>query len=174
MRPPLVILCGGKGTRLGVLTKNIPKPMVDVCGKPFLYWLIQHYINQGFSDITLSVSYKEEVIRKYPWPWLLRIRTDHPPGNYEHLYDCGICRHRWIVNGDTWIEDALPATTVPVVLIANNTDAGAHFVEYGKVKIHPCASFWDIGTPESLQGFKTAFKAHRIYLTHLAKQKKSG
>ena len=31
-----VILCGGRGTRLGAITNKIPKPMVEVCGKPFL------------------------------------------------------------------------------------------------------------------------------------------
>ena len=39
----LVILCGGKGSRLGVLTRKIPKPMIKILKQPFLQHLINFY-----------------------------------------------------------------------------------------------------------------------------------
>ena len=51
-----VIFCGGMGTRLGFITKNIPKPMVDVCGKPFLEHLIIQLKKNGIKKILLLVG----------------------------------------------------------------------------------------------------------------------
>ncbi len=60
-----MILAGGKGTRLGKITKKSPKPMVRVQGKPFLDILIDKLIRQGFRDFVLSVGYKKEQIIEY-------------------------------------------------------------------------------------------------------------
>ena len=60
-----VILCGGKGTRLGKLTKNLPKPMVNVSGKPFLEHLIIQLKKNGVKNIILLIGYKGEIIKKY-------------------------------------------------------------------------------------------------------------
>jgi D,D-heptose 1,7-bisphosphate phosphatase len=49
----VVILVGGKGTRLGDLTASKPKPMVDVGGRPFLWFLIDQLSRHGFNDILL-------------------------------------------------------------------------------------------------------------------------
>ena len=40
-----VILAGGRGTRISELTKNIPKPMIKISGKPILYHIMKHYSN---------------------------------------------------------------------------------------------------------------------------------
>jgi len=42
-----VILAGGRGTRISELTKNIPKPMIKISGKPILYHIMKHYSNYG-------------------------------------------------------------------------------------------------------------------------------
>lgn len=60
-----VILCGGKGTRLGKLTKNLPKPMVKVSGKPFLEHLIIQLKRNGVKNIILLIGYKGEIIKRY-------------------------------------------------------------------------------------------------------------
>jgi len=60
-----VIFCGGFGKRLMPITKKIPKPMVSVNGKPFLFHLIQQCKNNGIKKILLLCGYKSDVIRKY-------------------------------------------------------------------------------------------------------------
>ncbi len=56
------ILVGGRGTRLGSLTDAIPKPMVEVAGRPFLDWLIEEVSRFGFPRITLLAGYLGETI----------------------------------------------------------------------------------------------------------------
>lgn len=60
-----VLLAGGKGTRLEHLTKDIPKPMVMLQGKPFLEHFIIHLKNLGIKKILLLIGYKAQVIRNY-------------------------------------------------------------------------------------------------------------
>lgn len=61
-RPDLVILAGGKGTRLKDRLGDKPKPMVDVAGKPLLERQIEMARDQGFTRIVLLVQYRAEVI----------------------------------------------------------------------------------------------------------------
>ena len=60
-----VIFCGGFGKRLMPITKKIPKPMVNVNGKPFLFHLIQQCKNNGIKKILLLCGYKSDIIQKY-------------------------------------------------------------------------------------------------------------
>ncbi len=60
-----VIFAGGQGTRLLPLTKNIPKPMVKVNGKPFLYYLLKLLKDEGVKKVLILLGYKGEVIKKY-------------------------------------------------------------------------------------------------------------
>ncbi|MCA3311216.1 MAG: HAD-IIIA family hydrolase [Roseomonas sp.] len=56
------ILVGGRGTRLGSLTDSVPKPMVEVDGRPFLDWLIAEVARFGFPRITLMAGYLGQTI----------------------------------------------------------------------------------------------------------------
>ena len=60
-----VIMAGGKGTRLGKLTADIPKPMLKVAGKPILERLVLHLVSHGIRDIFLSVNYLSHVIEEH-------------------------------------------------------------------------------------------------------------
>lgn len=63
---PVVIMCGGLGKRMQSITKNkIPKCMLDIHGKPFLYYLINKVRSYGIKYIILSVGFKKEIIQKY-------------------------------------------------------------------------------------------------------------
>jgi glucose-1-phosphate cytidylyltransferase len=61
----VVILCGGKGTRLREETEFRPKPMVEIGGQPILWHIMRTYAFYGFNDFILCLGYKGEVIREY-------------------------------------------------------------------------------------------------------------
>ena len=61
----VVILCGGKGTRLAEETKVKPKPMVKIGNKPILSHIIESFKYQGFKDIILATGYKGQIIKNY-------------------------------------------------------------------------------------------------------------
>ena len=61
----VVILAGGLGTRLRPLTYNVPKPMIEIKGKPFLEYLILYLKNQGLKNILILTSYLSEKIASY-------------------------------------------------------------------------------------------------------------
>lgn len=60
-----VILAGGFGTRLSELTGNIPKPMVEIGGKPMLWHIMNIYATFGFFEFILALGYKAEVVKEY-------------------------------------------------------------------------------------------------------------
>lgn len=60
-----IILAGGCGTRLSTIIKEIPKPMADINGKPFLSYLLSYLIKHKVSKIILSVGYKYDKIRDF-------------------------------------------------------------------------------------------------------------
>lgn len=60
-----VIMAGGKGTRLGALTENTPKPMIKVAGRPILERVILHLVSHGIQQIYISVNYMSEQIEEY-------------------------------------------------------------------------------------------------------------
>ncbi|AWK44320.1 NTP transferase domain-containing protein [Photorhabdus laumondii subsp. laumondii] len=57
-----IILAGGQGARLKAVTGDLPKPMVDINGKPFLYRLMKRLEEQGCSKIVLSLCYQADYI----------------------------------------------------------------------------------------------------------------
>jgi D-glycero-alpha-D-manno-heptose 1-phosphate guanylyltransferase len=60
-----IVLAGGRGTRLGELTKDLPKPMISVRGRPFLEYLLEYWRKQGVGHFVLGVGYHREVIRDH-------------------------------------------------------------------------------------------------------------
>lgn len=61
----VVILAGGLGTRLGEETKLIPKPMVEIGGRPILWHIMKIYSYYGFNDFVILTGYKSHVIKDY-------------------------------------------------------------------------------------------------------------
>lgn len=61
----VVILAGGRGTRLSEETTNIPKPMVDIGGKPMLWHIMKIYSYYGFNDFIICLGYKGYTIKEY-------------------------------------------------------------------------------------------------------------
>jgi glucose-1-phosphate cytidylyltransferase len=68
----VVILCGGRGTRLQEHTQSIPKPLVEIGGRPIVWHVIETYLAQGFRRFLLATGYRGELIERFaaqePWP----------------------------------------------------------------------------------------------------------
>ncbi len=60
-----VILAGGFGTRLSEETEVLPKPMIEIGGRPLLWHLMKIFSSQGFSDFAVALGYKGAVIKRY-------------------------------------------------------------------------------------------------------------
>jgi glucose-1-phosphate cytidylyltransferase len=57
-----VILCGGRGTRAWPATAEVPKPMLEIGGRPVLHHVMEIYARQGFTAFSLATGYKGDVI----------------------------------------------------------------------------------------------------------------
>jgi glucose-1-phosphate cytidylyltransferase len=68
----VAILCGGRGTRLQEHTREIPKPLVEIGGRPILWHVMKIYVCQGFRRFVLCLGYKGEMIEEFvagcEWP----------------------------------------------------------------------------------------------------------
>ncbi len=60
-----VILCGGKGTRMGALSESLPKPLVKIGDKPVLWHIMKIYSHYGFNEFVLCLGYKGKLIKEY-------------------------------------------------------------------------------------------------------------
>ena len=61
----VILLAGGFGTRLSEYTKTIPKPMIDIGGKPMLFHIMKHYAKYGYKDFFIALGYRGEIIKKF-------------------------------------------------------------------------------------------------------------
>jgi len=61
----VIILAGGQGTRLAEETATIPKPMVEIGGKPIIWHIMKIYGAYGFNDFLIACGYKGEIIKEY-------------------------------------------------------------------------------------------------------------
>ena len=93
-KPTVAILCGGRGTRLQEHTQSIPKPLVEIGGRPIVWHVIQIYIAQGFDRFLLLTGYRGEQIEAFvkaqDWPAGVEVKCldtgqDTPTGGRLHL-----------------------------------------------------------------------------------------
>jgi glucose-1-phosphate cytidylyltransferase len=68
---PVVILCGGMGTRLREASEKLPKPLVDIGGRPILWHIMKTYSEAGFRRFVLCLGYKGDEIKR----WFLDYQT---------------------------------------------------------------------------------------------------
>lgn len=61
----VAVLAGGRGTRLGPLTRDLPKPMIPIGGRPFLERVIESFAERGLRDFVLLTGYRGDVIEKH-------------------------------------------------------------------------------------------------------------
>lgn len=110
-----VILLGGLGTRLGQLTRAMPKPLLNVAGRPFVDVLISEALRRGFTDLLLLAGHAADVVEAYAQDLRARVPADvrvtvsvepEPLGTgggvrfaAHHLAD-----RFFLLNGDTWFD----------------------------------------------------------------------
>ncbi len=59
-----VIFCGGRGKRLKPITNNIPKPLAPVCGRPFIFYIIEQLISFKIKKVIFLTGYKSNLFKK--------------------------------------------------------------------------------------------------------------
>jgi NDP-sugar pyrophosphorylase family protein len=62
---PLAILAGGYATRLGALTSETPKCLIEINGRPFVDWQLELLMKNGYSEFIFCVSYKSDLVQEY-------------------------------------------------------------------------------------------------------------
>jgi glucose-1-phosphate cytidylyltransferase len=89
----VLILCGGRGTRLQERTQLVPKPLVEIGGRPIVWHVMQIFLAQGFERILLLTGYRQDQIAAFvageTWPEGAEIRcvdtgADTPTGGRLH------------------------------------------------------------------------------------------
>ena len=127
----VVILCGGKGTRLREETENKPKPMVEIGGKPILWHIMKTYAHFGFKEFILALGYKGQMIKEY----FLNYRTNSSDFTLALNNGCEISYHSkydiedWKITFADTGEDTM--TGARVARVAKYIDDDAFMLTYG-------------------------------------------
>ncbi len=106
---PIIILAGGKGTRLSSVVSDVPKPMALVNGKPFLHYLFSYLQQQKIQQVILSVGFLSEVIIQYFGNEYLGIEIKYviekealgTGGAIKYAFE-QIDEAAYVINGDTF------------------------------------------------------------------------
>lgn len=72
-----LVLCGGKGMRAHPYTVDVPKPLLEVAGRPVLRHLMEIYVNQGLTDFVLAAGYRADLLERFasdlPEDWSVEV-----------------------------------------------------------------------------------------------------
>ena len=107
-----VILAGGKGTRLGSVTLETPKPMVNIGGRPFIEYIIWNLSRQGIKEIYILAGFKSQVIIDYfnqkdLYGVEIKILVEYEPlgtAGSLILHQDLLNESFWVLNGDTFFD----------------------------------------------------------------------
>lgn len=128
---PVVILCGGMGTRLREASEHLPKPLVDIGGRPILWHIMKTYSHYGYRRFVLCLGYKGDMIKDYFLDhrsrmndFTLRLRGDRRPEFHTEVED-----EDWEI---TFAETGLTtATGARIARVAPYLDAPRFALTYG-------------------------------------------
>lgn len=101
----VIILAGGRGTRLAEETIVLPKPMVEIGGKPIIWHIMKMYAAHGFKEFLVACGYKGEIIKEYFNSYFIRNSdyfVDLSSGKLDVVNSSGIDWHIGLI--DTGIE----------------------------------------------------------------------
>jgi glucose-1-phosphate cytidylyltransferase len=131
---PVVILCGGMGTRLREASEKLPKPLVDIGGRPILWHIMKTYSEHGFRKFVLALGYKSDLIKQYfldyrhlTSDFTLRLGAHGPEG--EPVFHNAAGAEDWEI---TFVETGLTtATAARIRRVAQHLDADRFALTYG-------------------------------------------
>ena len=126
-----VVLAGGLGTRIRHLHPDVPKPMIPVCGRPFIEWVARYLRNQGLTEIVLSSGHLSEVVDRHfraqpvPQTRILCVPESEPLGTaggfLNAAHKSGLHPKGWLVlNGDSLVFAELAQATA--LISSKNAD----------------------------------------------------
>ncbi|EEP3560447.1 NTP transferase domain-containing protein [Campylobacter coli] len=137
-----IILCGGLGTRLKSVIKDIPKPMAPINDKPFLEFIFEYLKKQGIKEVILAVSYKYEVIKEYFKDEFLGIKIKYsiekePLGTGGAIKEALklVKNEAYVVNGDTFFDIDLKKLVLNSSKICIALKQMQNFDRYGTVNV---------------------------------------
>lgn len=107
-----VILAGGKGTRLASVVRDVPKPMAQVGGRPFLRFILDNLSENGFGRVVIADGYKREVIESFFGSGYRGMKILYSPEESPLLTGgavkkaLSLCESGWafVLNGDTFFD----------------------------------------------------------------------
>ncbi len=165
----VVILCGGKGTRLGSITNRIPKPLLPVGRHPFLLWLLLHLEQQGFNRFVLAAHYLTDQFRSFLGTYAEALPNVKLVVEPQPLGTGGAIRHALssvrsstlvVINGDSWVSQPLEAVLddhrrmgrvfTVVAVQASNVEGGA--LKKGVWRVGSRGEVLDFATEELVEG----------------------
>jgi len=153
----MLILAGGFGTRLKSVVSDVPKPMAPISGRPFLAYVLDHWISQGIQRFVLSTGYLGNVIQTYFGETYRDATIDYvheqsPLGTGGALR-LALNSVRWVnetalmANGDTWFpvvlqqlcgdakQQNVPITLALKTIDTNDRYGGVDVSSDGKIKL---------------------------------------
>ncbi|WP_167881397.1 sugar phosphate nucleotidyltransferase [Leptospira biflexa] len=146
---PIFILAGGKGTRLASVVNDVPKPLAPVNGKPFLVYLLENYLEQGFQSfyfllhhkanqiIDCIESLKKTILKDCKIFYSIEPTLLGTGGSVAYtIRSLQFTGDFLIVNADTWVDpismDQLAQSIAPSIGVIYISDVS----RYGKVTIN--------------------------------------
>lgn len=104
-----IVLCGGLGTRLGLLTKDMPKPLLNVAGRPFISYVLDRLAHAGIDGFVLAAGFQWSKLRDYigdewnsiPVQYSVEVESLGTGGAIKNALSNMDVHETLIVNGDT-------------------------------------------------------------------------
>lgn len=155
------VLVGGFGTRLGALTADTPKPLLDCGGRPFLAWILRELVRYGIEEVVLLAGYRSDRIKQFqnevsrwlPKPLICRLSIEPSPagtaGALWHARDL-LDETFLMINGDSWFDTNL-AHFLSVAGAAASDPVGCVLLR----SMEECSRY---GTAEVREGRLVAFR----------------
>lgn len=144
----VVILAGGLATRLGDVTRSIPKALVGVAGRPFLAWQLELLARSGYRDVLVLTGHLGDSIASFLGDGsAFGIRARSLADGPELLGTAGALRHALDALDDEFLV-TYGDSYLPFDYAAPLVDLGAHPEALGTMSVFPNAGRWDASNVE--------------------------